>query len=89
MEISGKEYWSGLLFPAPGDLPDPGMETKSPVFPALQVDSLPTEVITKTKNRGKCISFEVRLTFFFLHCKFFLKKKTYTYIYSFTNSFRI
>ena len=44
MEISGKEYWSGLLFPAPGDLPDPGMETKSPVFPALQVDSLPTEV---------------------------------------------
>ena len=49
MEISRKEYWSGLLFPAPGDLPDPGMETKSPVSPLLQVDSFPTKVITKQK----------------------------------------
>ena len=32
-----QEYWSGLPFPAPGDLPDPGME---PVSPALQADSL-------------------------------------------------
>ena len=35
-----QEYWSGLPFPPPGDLPDPGIE---PVSPALQVDSLPTE----------------------------------------------
>ena len=34
------EYWSGLLFPSPGDLPDPGIE---PGSPALQVDSLPFE----------------------------------------------
>ena len=36
-----QEYWSGLPFPSPGDLPDPGMELKFSVSPALQVDSLP------------------------------------------------
>ena len=35
-----QEYWSVLLFPSPGHLPDPGMEPRSP---ALQVDSLPSE----------------------------------------------
>ena len=37
MEFSGQEYWSGLPFPSPGDLPDPGIE---PGSPALQADSL-------------------------------------------------
>ena len=40
MEFSRQEYWSGLPFPSPGDLPDPGTEPRSP---ALQVDSLPSE----------------------------------------------
>ena len=40
MEFSGQEYWSGLPFPSPGDLPDSGTET---VSPALQADSLPSE----------------------------------------------
>ena len=40
MGFSRQEYWSGLPFPAPGDLPDPGLETASP---ALQANSLPTE----------------------------------------------
>jgi len=31
MEFSRKEYWSGLPFPTPGDLPSPGMEPASPV----------------------------------------------------------
>ena len=35
-----QEYWSGLLFLSPGDLPDPGIEPRSP---ALQADSLPCE----------------------------------------------
>ena len=35
MEFSSQEYWSGLPFPAPGDLPDPGIEPMSLVFPAL------------------------------------------------------
>ena len=38
--FSRQEYWSGLPFPSPGDLLDPGMEPASPVFPALQADSL-------------------------------------------------
>ena len=35
MEFSRQEYWSGLPFPIPGDLPDPGIEPTSPVSPAL------------------------------------------------------
>ena len=37
--FSRQEYWSGLPFPYPGDLPDPGIEAESP---ALQADSLPS-----------------------------------------------
>ena len=40
MEFSRQEYWSGLLFPIPGDLPDSGIEPESP---ALQADCLPSE----------------------------------------------
>ena len=32
MECSRQEYWSGLPFPPPGDLPDPGIEPKSPAL---------------------------------------------------------
>ena len=35
MEFSRQEYWSGLLFPTPGDVPDPGIEPESRVYPAL------------------------------------------------------
>ena len=41
MGSSRQEYWSGLPFPSPGDLPDPGIEPTSPVSPAFAVDSLP------------------------------------------------
>ena len=37
---SSAEYWSGYPFPFPGDLPNPGIEPKSPT---LQADSLPAE----------------------------------------------
>ena len=40
MEFSRQEDWSGLLFPSPGDLPDPRTE---PGSPALQAGSLPSE----------------------------------------------
>ena len=40
MEFSRQEYWSGLPFPSPGDLPDPGIEPRSP---ALQTDALPSD----------------------------------------------
>ena len=32
MEFFGQEYWSGLTFPNPGNLPDPGIKSTSPVF---------------------------------------------------------
>ena len=38
--VSRKEYWSGLPLALPGDLPNPGIKPASPVFPALQADSL-------------------------------------------------
>ena len=41
MGFSSQEYWSGLPFPSPGDLPDPGIKPRSP---ALQADSLPNEL---------------------------------------------
>ena len=40
MEFFMQEYWSGLPFPSPGDLPDPGIE---PGSPALQADALPSD----------------------------------------------
>ena len=43
MGSSRQEYWSELLCPSPGDLPDPGIEPISPGAPALQAGSLPTE----------------------------------------------
>ena len=41
MEFSRQEYCSGLPFPSPGDLPNPGIE---PGSPTLQADSLPSEL---------------------------------------------
>ena len=38
MGLFRQEYWSGLPFPSPGDLPDPGIEAMSPVSPALQAE---------------------------------------------------
>ena len=40
MGFSRQEYWSGLPFPSPGDLPDPGIEPRSPT---LQADTLTSE----------------------------------------------
>ena len=44
MGFSRQEYWSGLPFPSPGDLPDPGIEPRSP---AMQADALPSEPLGK------------------------------------------
>ena len=47
MEFSRQEYWSGLPFPSPGDLPDPGIELRST---ALQADALTSEPPGKPSN---------------------------------------
>ena len=51
---SRQEYWRGLSFPSPRDLPDPGFKVKSP---ALQVASLPYEA---TKE------IHINITYYFL-----------------------
>ena len=48
--FSSQECWSGLPCPPPGDLPNPGIESRSP---ALQVDSLPAEPQGKAQNQTK------------------------------------
>ena len=58
MGFSRQEYWSGLPFPFPGDLPDPGIE---PGFPAFQADALTSEPpgkllkIKKNKNKNHAL----------------------------------
>ena len=49
MGFSRQEYWSGLPFPSPGDLPDPGTE---PMSPALQADALTSEPPGKPTSVG-------------------------------------
>ena len=49
MEFFRPEYRSGLPFPSPGDLPNPGIEPRSP---SLQADSLSAEPQGKPKNTG-------------------------------------
>ena len=49
LEFSRQEYWSGLPLPSPGDLPDPGIEPRSPT---LQADSSLSESPGKPKNTG-------------------------------------
>ena len=46
--FSRQEYWSGLPFPSPGDLPKPGIEPRSP---ALQADALPSELLGKAEDK--------------------------------------
>ena len=50
MRFSRQEYQSGLPFLPPGDLPHPGIEARSPVSPALQMDSLPTKPFGKLQQ---------------------------------------
>ena len=47
MGFSRQEYWSGVPFPSPEDLPDPGIEPRSP---AVQADTLPSEPPGKFKS---------------------------------------
>ena len=49
MGFPRQEFWSGLPFPTPGDLPTPGVEPRSP---PLQADSLPAKPQGKLKNTG-------------------------------------
>ena len=62
MVFSRQEYWSGLPFPSPGDLPNAGMETRSPT---VQADPLPSEPpgSTKTWDISKCQAVEAYMSY--------------------------
>ena len=64
IEFSRQEYWSGLPFPSPGDLPDPGTELRSP---ALQADSLPSEPPAKPCNIGRTFTMCVCISLYIKH----------------------
>ena len=66
LEFSKHEYWSGLPFPSPGALPNPGIEPRSP---ALQADSLPAEPQGKSPSYCKqCCSERWSTCVFFNNC---------------------
>ena len=46
--FSRQEYWSGLPFPSPGDLPDPGIEPGSPTFQEGVLPSKPPKLVVNT-----------------------------------------
>ena len=52
MGFSRQESWSGLPFPSPGDLPDPGIETRSST---LQADALTSEPPGKLETEAACL----------------------------------
>ena len=61
MEFSRQEYWSGLPFPSPGDLPNPGIE---PGSPALQADALPSEpksLLMKVKVESEKVGLKLNI----------------------------
>ena len=58
MRFSRQEYWSGLTFPSPGYLPNPGIEPRSP---ALQADSLQSEPPGKPQENVFCDNLDMGL----------------------------
>ena len=46
MGFSRQEYWSGLPFPSPGDLPDPGIKPRSGLITSWQIEGKKMEVVT-------------------------------------------
>ena len=56
MEFSQQEYWNGLPFLCPGDIPNPGVKPRSL---ALQADSLPSEPSAKSQNSGGLIQISI------------------------------
>ena len=57
MEFSRQEYWSGLPFPSPEDLPDPGLK---PWSPTLQADALPSEPPGEPQFKHTCVCTSVQ-----------------------------
>jgi len=81
---SRQEYWSGLPCPAAGDLPNPGIEPRSPT---LQADSLPFEPLGKPKDTGvgslsllQGNFLTQKMNWGLLHCRRILYQLSYQFI---------
>ena len=72
MGFSRQEYWSGLPFPSPGDLPNPGIE---PGSPALQADSLPTQL------QGK--HFNILYIYIYIYTHTHIKYNAYSFTFNY------
>ena len=81
IESSRQEQWSGLPFPSPGHLPNPGIE---PGSPALQTDSLPSELPGKPKTEVQFLWF-----FFIILCQFQVYNIVSLYFYGLYTSFKL
>ena len=68
MGFSRQEYWRGLPFPSPGDLPNPGIE---PGSPALQADSLLSEPPEKPTGELHGPILRIRFSYRVLECRHF------------------
>ena len=64
MGFSRQEYWSGLPFPSPGDLPDPGIEPRSH---ALQADALTSELPGKPQYESQIETLKAKKTLSFMN----------------------
>ena len=90
MEFSRPEYWGGSPFSSLGDLPNPGIESRSP---ALWADSLPAEPQGKPKNTGVgslSLLQQIFPTQGLLHCRWILYQLSYerspTHLKNYLNS---
>ena len=73
MGFSRKEYWSGLPFPSPGDLPDPGIK---PGSSTLQADALPSEPPGKPHSHGYC-SYKINFEIMWAYCSHLIILQNY------------
>ena len=72
MGFSRQEYWNGLPFPSPGNLPDPGIEPRSPV---LQADALTSEPPGRSKFNRIRNPLRETLCYILLRVKMHIKTK--------------
>ena len=74
MGFSRQEYWSELLLPLPGDLPNPGIKLTSPASPALQVDSLLLTIVSTIVNTDYSLPESSWILYWILNCKILVEK---------------
>ena len=87
MGFSRQEYWSGLPFTSAGDLSDPGMEPMSPVSPASQENSLPTELPGKPTYTHTHRHTHTTHTCIYTHTHIHMHIYTYSNLYTYTFGF--